>query len=195
MYTIVHNIPWMTFNVLLAVLGVIFGWLFLSVKNSLFKTLFCIFWLLFIPNTIYIVTDLSHLPEDLGEVGGFFKLILILQYIFLTIIGIVSFIIAVYPFEKLLNTSKSRLIKNHDVLFLVCVNFLISFGVIMGRIQRTNSWEAVTMIPKVIGDGFLVLGSTQLMMFVFICGMLCNVLYFVFRDKFMKYKILKRKAR
>ncbi len=185
------NSIWMLFNIWLAVLGVVYGWLFLFTKNPLLKIFSFVLWLLFIPNTIYLLTDLTHFFEQIQNVSGIPQFILILQYIIITIIGVVTFILALYPFEKVI-TSKKVIGKKHDVFFIVAINFLISFGVILGRIQRTNSWEAFTNTQKTLHDMLQVLRSTELMVFVFIFGIFCNILYFSFRGKFLRYWFLKR---
>ncbi len=180
-----YNAFWMTLNVSLALIAVVFGWLMYLTKNSLIKILLFGFWLLFIPNTIYILTDVMHIPKQLSALPGIIeKLLLLFQYTLLLIIAVMSFVIALYPLEKLIILHKST--RKYAPVLIFLVNFIIAFGVVMGRMQRTNSWEVFTNLQKVIYDTIYVLTSTQQLLFVLFFGVLGNVLYFLLRKKVLQ---------
>lgn len=176
-----ENIFWITTNILLAVLAVDFGWLAWKVKQKPLKPILWLLWLLFVPNTIYMLTDLIHFQEQFSKVNKstIDTAILIIQYATLMFATVITFVLAMYPFEKAL----SRFYKKETQLFFVlfAVNFIIAFGTVIGRVQRTNSWEVFTNIGKVIKDSINVFSSLELMALVIFFGILNNCVYFFFR--------------
>ena len=176
------NLEWMPWNILLALIGVLFGFLMVRNKNIVVRAFCAFIWLLFMPNTIYILTDLWHLPEQLPKIASNLILPLILQYIILEIAGIGTFIIGLYFFERLIRDKKYRLQEAQVTFLLLAVNFVIGFGVVVGRVQRTNSWEVFTNIGRVFQDAYNVLISPTLIIFTIAIAVIGNVLYFLFRD-------------
>lgn len=174
------NTFWITGNILLGVIAVVLGWLALKVKSPMKKAILGFLWLLFIPNTIYMLTDIIHFQNQFLHVEGLHKIILVLQYGTVVLAGFVTFFLGLYPFEKIL-TKLYR--KNVSLVWplLFIANFIIAFGLVIGRIQRTNSWEVFTNFPKVIQDVMNVLVSTELMILVIFFGILNNLIYFLLR--------------
>ncbi|OGH11998.1 MAG: hypothetical protein A2857_05110 [Candidatus Levybacteria bacterium RIFCSPHIGHO2_01_FULL_36_15] len=183
-----ENISWMLVNVILAALGVIFGWMFLNEKRSIFKIALFLLWFAFVPNTIYLVTDIQYLGKQLFSVQPLIQIILILQYTVLMFLAITTYVYALYPFEKFLHSK----FKKNSVLInyvLIITNFLIAFGVALGKIQRTQSWYVFTEPQRVLYDGFQAYDSSTQMMFVIIFGILINILYFGIRSTVLKLKL------
>lgn len=177
MYEILYNFSWMGFNIFLAVLGVIFAQLMLKAKSKTSKIGFGILWLLFLPNTIYIVTDIIHLAESLSKTNGIYQIIVVIQYIILEIVGLLSFFYSLSPFEKILHKKFPKhptAILNSIVVF----NFVIAFGLVLGRVQRTNSWDVFTNMNRVLNDSLHTFSSAELMLYTFLFGLLGNIVYF-----------------
>lgn len=108
-----------------------------SITNSKFlSALFLILWLLFIPNSPYIVTDLKHVDNDYGI--QWFDLILILVF---AINGLLLGIISMLDIFRLLQHKYSTKI-THSVVGLICI--LGGFGIFLGRFLRFNSWDIIT---------------------------------------------------
>jgi uncharacterized membrane protein len=181
------NLDWMFFNTMLAVIPVLAGLLTVLSRRWYMKVVFGIVWLLFVPNTIYILTDIKHIPFNMSRASsGFDLMLLFLQYVVFVLIGIYSFLFAVYPIEhQLLSYRNKKHTFNIDI-FLFILNFIIAFGVVLGRIQRTNSWEVFTNFEKVVMDVMDTLSSFQLVLFVIVFGVIANTLYFLLRDQTAK---------
>jgi len=170
------NFKWMGENVGLALLGVLFCFLFLRTKSILFKIIFFVFWVLFIPNTIYLITDIQHLPKQLSDTESLFKVFLTIQYFILIGLGVVTYIASVYPVEIFFEKNKKD--RRYASLFIFLFNFLIAFGVAIGKVQRTNSLDLITNPAQVFTDFYASASSNQIMLFVIIFGLVLNVLYF-----------------
>ncbi len=186
MNILIDNAFWMTGNILLGIIAVVLGLLALKTKNLLQKGILLFLWLLFIPNTSYMLTDIIHIPKQLHVLEGIYRTILILQYTLVMIVAIATFILALYPFEKILQKELKQKKTGIIQIILFFTNFVIAFGIVLGRIQRTNSWELFTNIGKVIQDGINVLTTKELLLLVVFFGILNNFIYFSLRGKIKK---------
>lgn len=113
--------------------------------NKLQLCLLCTAWLLFIPNSFYIITDLFHLKLR-EESTRWFDLTLIFSFAWN---GLLLGMLSVRHMEKTI----SRLLKiRQPLLFLLPVMWLIAFGVHIGRFMRFNSWDVITNPFSLIQD-------------------------------------------
>lgn len=176
---LLDNLPWMSWNIFLAVLALFFGYIFLKFKNLYIKILFFILWLFFVPNTIYLITDMQYIPEQFMEIEPSFKILLLIQYFALLILGILTFILGFYPLDKMLFKYKKS--KNFRMTILIVINYLIAFGVALGRFERINSWDIVVNFKKVLESSVNLLNTVEIVLFIFLLGTFCNLVYFFFR--------------
>lgn len=186
METLLLNSIWMTYNLCLGAIGVVAGWL--AIKNSHFwlRIIFGFVWLLFMPNTLYMLTDLMHLIRQWNMTEGEMKILLVFQYELFVFLAIAFFICGLYPFEKFLTKILPKR-KYLMLAILIIMNFIIGFGVTMGRIERTNSWEVVTYTENVVDDSLSVAKSVKSMMLAIFFGIVGNVIYFPLKTKIVKY--------
>lgn len=174
MEVLLENIGWMSLNITLAFVGVMFGYLMQS-RHPIFKIIFLILWLLFVPNTVYILTDIIHIPEQASQLGWVNQIILLTQYIVLISLGVLTFLISMRLFEKTLPKVKDKSMHN---LILVMTIYLIAFGVMLGRIHRANSWEIFTAPQRVIESSITLFSSPSTLLIIFLFGTLVNLIYF-----------------
>jgi uncharacterized membrane protein len=93
-------------------------------------------WLLFFPNAPYILTDLFHLRLK-SAMPKWFDLILILSFAWT---GLVFGFLSLWDIEKILSKSMNRIWMS---LISVCLLFIGSFGIYLGRYLRWNSWDII----------------------------------------------------
>lgn len=99
-------------------------------------------WLLFLPNSLYIITDLIHLYYR-PPVPFWYDMLLVLLSVFN---GIALGFISIRHVEIIIfRRHAERLL----FLFRLTVMFSISYGVYMGRYLRFNSWDAIVNPLKV----------------------------------------------
>lgn len=174
-----NNSIWMTFNISLAVISVMASLLFFLTKNILKKFLCTLFWFFFFPNTIYMLTDLQHFFSQIYKVSYEELFLLTLQYILLVAISIITFVIGLYSFELFLK--KSFLKNQHHKFFIIFFfNYIVAFGVALGRLRRINSWEILTDFENVFLQAITLIASSEGILFTIMFGLLTNVLYIVF---------------
>lgn len=177
----------MTWNAILAIISVILGWLICKKKKTAIQWLLVIVWLIFIPNTLYVLTDLTHLAEQWVILYGLEKFIVIMQYFFLIVFGVATFVISLYFFECMLTRLFQKKISASAIHSIIgSMNFVIGFGVIMGRVQRTNSWHIFTNPLRVYDDSIQIISSPLLLIGVIAFGLIGNIIYFSMRDVYKK---------
>jgi uncharacterized membrane protein len=190
---LIYNLSWMLFNIFLALIPVVVA-VFLTKKlHTFIRILLFIVWFLFFPNTIYIITDLQYLPYQLLNSSLTFQILLSLQYAVLVIIGIITFLIALLPFENII--SKYKIKGREKALLYIGMNFVFAFAVILGKIQRTNSWDVFINLPKVVKDVQATIASSQFLFYILIFGVITNIIYFSIRGIFFKKISFKKKKR
>lgn len=105
-------------------------------RNDRFILLF-IAWLLFLPNSFYIITDLFHL-EDRKVVPLWFDLALIFSFAWN---GILLGIASIRQMEKMLMCKWPQL---QEWQFVYPMMLLNALGIYIGRYLRYNSWDVIT---------------------------------------------------
>ena len=95
-------------------------------------------WLLFIPNSFYIITDLFHFTH-IRSAPKWFDLLLIFSFAWN---GILCGIISLQRVEIIMIKLFRR--KSFSLFFVFAVMWLSAFGVYIGRYLRFNSWDIVT---------------------------------------------------
>lgn len=184
----------MVFNSQLALFAVFFGILFLYFKKGFLHHFFGLLWLLFLPNTIYMITDMIHLLRQWGRVDEGIKLILLVQYFILEFVCVVTYLYGMVPFEKQL--LKRRLSEVQKVWLLIAFNFVIAFGMVLGRIERVNSWDVFVNPMGVLESVYNTIISPFHLLLLVLFGLFINCLYFLFRDYMIRiaHVVRRRKA-
>ncbi len=93
-------------------------------------------WLLFIPNSFYIITDLVHFTR-IRTAPKWFDLLLIFSFAWN---GILCGIISLRRVETLITLMRG---KQFSVLMVFIVMWLCAFGIYIGRFLRYNSWDII----------------------------------------------------
>src|SRR5579863_4015173 len=155
-----YNNSWMIYNIFLALIAVGLGYISYVLRIRVIQYILLLFWLLFLPNTIYIFTDLVHLIEQWRHVSLLIRPLLILQYSVYEIVGICTFVLAFSPFEKII-TSIDWL-KKRKIVTIIIFNFIIAFGMVLGRVERINSWQVFTHPLTVLLSAIHVITSLPL---------------------------------
>lgn len=112
--------------------------------RPLFFYIFLTVWLLMVPNSFYIITDLFHL-RIAERMPLWFDLALIFSFAWNALLmGALS----VRQVERLVEQRW----KGHRVFFSTPVMFLIALGIYIGRYLRYNSWDVLTNPFQLLQD-------------------------------------------
>lgn len=120
------------------------GW----VSNRLIFVPLFLVWLLFIPNSFYIITDLFHLGDHYNDrqAPQWFDLAMILSFVWN---GLLLGVLSVRQMEHIL---LPRLSLQSELLFLYPIMWLNALGIYTGRYLRYNSWDVITDPFQLLGD-------------------------------------------
>jgi uncharacterized membrane protein len=103
-----------------------------------------ILWLVFLPNTFYIITDLIHIRTTPGDFA-WFDLVMLISFAF-------TGIVLGFTGLRLIHERFIRLYGQIGAQWLIsAIIVLASFGVYIGRFLRLNSWD----VFKSPGDAFI----------------------------------------
>ncbi|MDX2001343.1 MAG: DUF1361 domain-containing protein [Chitinophagales bacterium] len=134
-------------------------------------------WLLFFPNTFYIITDLFHL-RHVRSVPLWFDTLLIVSYAWN---GIVLGCLSLRRVQVYL-----RIVYGELLAFMGTIAFLMlaSFGIYLGRYQRWNSWDIIAQPVGLFWEIFQMLRHPfhHLSIWMMICliGTFLCLCYFTF---------------
>jgi uncharacterized membrane protein len=151
-YAIIY-IPW---NFILGILPfflcyLVFKKTWLTGYMEVFYRFFWFFiWLLFIPNTAYIITDVRHIngfcstnyhnicPENAWMIVFFF------------VYGLIGWILYYYTLEQMLYYLRTKFSEKISFIFTLLIIPTISLGILLGLINRLNSWDIFKRFETVI---------------------------------------------
>ena len=151
-------IPW---NIFLALVP-----LLLALKIDKFKGsklwLLGIVWLLFLPNSFYVVTDLIHLnsvqvykenivgPFVTYDNIGYFTIVYDALYLFTC--SVISFAYGLESIRLVKNKFSKIISKSHINLALYSTFLLSGIAIYLGRFVRFNSWDIIVRPWKIVID-------------------------------------------
>lgn len=135
-------------------------------------------WVVFFPNSPYILTDLFHLIHRRGA-PLWFDLVLILSFAWT---GLLFGIASLMDIEQVLQNYMS---KSKTMIATIIFLFVSGYGIYIGRYLRWNSWDIITN-PFALSHDILVnlihpeyhLRAWGTTLFV---GLLLNLIYFSFK--------------
>jgi uncharacterized membrane protein len=94
-------------------------------------------WLLFIPNSFYLLTDFIHLHHS-NSLQYLFDAVILCCF---TVAGFYAGIVSLLQIHKLGEMKFSQKVCDY-LMIIIC--YLISFGIYLGRILRFNSWDILS---------------------------------------------------
>lgn len=134
------------------------------------SVLLIITWLLFLPNSFYIITDFVHLTLS-NKYTFWYDLLLISSY---SSLGFLLGILSLKDFEDYL---LQKLSQKFSLIIIFGITILCGFGIYMGRILRYNSWDILQNPMQLFSDLFEVFGTKESVAFSFLFGLFIYFFY------------------
>ena len=149
-----------------------------NIKSKISLIFIIIVWILFFPNSPYILTDLFHLRAR-NSIPIWYDLIVILSYAWT---GLICGFISLNDIEKSLSAYGKRSSINGVIVFFL---FMSSFGVYLGRFLRWNSWDVLNnpfgLFSDIIVRFIYPLEYTKTWGVTVLMGIMLNFMYFTFK--------------
>lgn len=145
-----HDFAYMIWNLFLAWIPfVITLWLVRVLNRSLWSSWYALgltlLWIVFLPNSFYMLTDLIHI-RDLSETNLINGVVMFSSFI---LIGLWLGLASVY----LVHRQLAKRLRPRTAFFIVeFVLLLCSFAIYVGRDLRWNSWDVVTNPAALLFD-------------------------------------------
>lgn len=170
----------------------------LHILSSFLTILGFIAWILLLPNSGYLVTELNmtHREQDKKPVALWYDIISVLSF---AISGIVNTVLGINIFKIIIliyfdPDQVGRLYKISFIFLEILINLLVSIGIYLGRNIRFNSWDILRpfkFISKLIAHFKEENKFKNFAMFVLlhtIFFLIMGRLFAFNTDKFLKYK-------
>jgi uncharacterized membrane protein len=125
---------------------------FKNINEKIAAILFFMLWLLFIPNSVYVLTDVRHLlnycPVNYYRIciNNAWMIVFFFTY---ASIGWVTFVLLLNQMKAIFKEAYGQLIEK---LFVIIIIPIISLGVLLGLVNRWNSWEVFLDPLKIINS-------------------------------------------
>lgn len=183
-----YNAGWMSYNLLLAIVAWGLAYVGFARKQSLGVSLMIwLLWLLFLPNTAYVLTDIQHFWGQIIALPTDLWFWLVIEYMILYAVGIVAYFGSMYLFERYISRMKwLKKSQSMRVVIMCGLNLLVGIGVVMGRVQRTNSWDLFTQPMRTVNDLIVVVSTTDTIAYVTLFWILTTALYFLLKRLALK---------
>ncbi|KRF06544.1 hypothetical protein ASG89_18995 [Paenibacillus sp. Soil766] len=124
-----------------------------SKVKSIFLVLLGMLWLLFFPNSPYVITDLIHLTvkKDLYATNGIIGFAYWIDFVVIHLFTWTSLLLGAFSTYQIQYVLMSLFNKTISWCFVMITSIAGGYGILLGREYRLNSWEAITDWSKVTG--------------------------------------------
>jgi uncharacterized membrane protein len=141
-------------------------------ENKWYRVVGLLIWLLFLPNSFYLLTDFFHLNK-FNTVPIWFDLMVVSSF---SLTGFLFGIFSLFTIEKLLRDHYSVSISK---IILLTSLYLTAFGIYLGRYLRFNSWDVISNPIEVLNSCINCLFIRDVQNFTLGFGTFLLVIYFV----------------
>lgn len=127
-------------------------------------------WLLFFPNTFYLITDYIHLNNhsyiklENGIYHFYYDFLMWFDFILISLFAFLGYFLGVLSLNNIHKLILSNWGRGLSWLLILLIAFITGFGIYLGRFLRFNSWDAIVNPTSLIVD---ILQNINLDSFVF----------------------------
>jgi uncharacterized membrane protein len=137
------------------------------------NSLYGLVWLLFIPNSFYILTDFTHLhfkttfqfSLDMLIISGF------------SFVGFYVGLLSIHTMRQLVIAKYGNTKGN---IFILTISFLSAFGIFLGRVLRFNSWDIISKPIQLASTSINALFSLETIIYTLQLGTIILISYILF---------------
>jgi uncharacterized membrane protein len=146
---------------------------FFDTSKKIQNYMYTLTWLVFIPNTFYILTDFTHLHfKNTFQFG--LDLLIISSFSFA---GFYVGLLSLYHMHQLTVAKYGAKSGN---LFIMIISFLSAFGIYLGRVLRFNSWDIISKLVELVYTSIAALFSFETIIYTLQLGTIILISYIIF---------------
>lgn len=115
-------------------------------------------WLLFFPNTFYLITDYIHLNNhsyvklENGIYYFYYDFLIWFDFILISLFAFLGYFLGVLSLNNIHKLILSKRGRGLSWLLILLIAFITGFGIYLGRFLRFNSWDAIVNPTSLIAD-------------------------------------------
>ena len=146
---------------------------FFNTSKKIQNSFYGLIWLLFIPNSFYILTDFTHLhfkttfqfSLDMLIISGF------------SFVGFYVGLLSIHTIRQLVIAKYGNTKGN---IFILTISFLSAFGIYLGRVLRFNSWDIISKPIQLAYTSIYALFSLETIIYTLQLGTIILISYILF---------------
>ncbi len=151
-----YSLIYVVWNIILGIIPFFLCYAIFSLQKqkSNYKKIYQFFvfviWLLFVPNAAYIFTDMRHINGFCLKttnnicVGNAWMIAFFFAY------AIIGWVLYYYSLEQMLVYVRQNISKKNAKLFPLLAIPIISLGLLLGLVDRLNTWDVFVKLPEVL---------------------------------------------
>jgi uncharacterized membrane protein len=167
----------LVWNLFLAWIPIILIYFTSEKTKKVWLPIILILWIMFFPNTPYLITDLKHLNHSLPFIEYWLDLFI------LSITSLLGFLLTVFAIFQIKNKLSYFIPKKLTSIFIIFIIIVSGFGVFLGRFERLNSWHIITNTKEVFNTTINVLktivNEPKNLIFVLLFSLTIGFLYLI----------------
>jgi uncharacterized membrane protein len=137
------------------------------------NSLYGLVWLLFIPNSFYILTDFTHLHFKTTFQFSL-DMIIISSFCF---VGFYVGLLSIHTIRQLVIAKYGNTKGN---IFILIISYLSAFGIYLGRVLRFNSWDIISKPIQLAYTSIYALFSFETIIYTLQFGTIILISYILF---------------
>lgn len=113
------------------------------------KIVIGILWILFFPNTFYLITDYIHLNNhsyvklENGIYHFYYDFLMWFDFVLISLFAFLGYFLGVLSLNNIHKLILSKWSKGLSWFFILLIAFITGFGIYLGRFLRFNSWDVI----------------------------------------------------
>ena len=175
------NFDYLIWNLFLAWVPLILALSIKKFQNWPVQIVVVLLWLLFLPNSPYLITDLIHLNERHLSANWSDAMVIFIA----ALTGLSTGIVSLRIVHKWIQNSIGP---PGAYLSMIVVFVLTGYGIFLGRIQRWNSWDLFTRPTAVLSDAFEQLNNPQAINITVTFSLFLAILYYTTNEQYKNKK-------
>lgn len=146
---------------------------FFNTNKKIQNSFYGLIWLLFIPNSFYILTDFTHLHF---KTTFQFSLDMLIISSF-SFVGFYVGLLSIHTMRQLVIAKYGNTKGN---IFILIISFLSAFGIYLGRVLRFNSWDIISKPIQLAYTSIYALFSLETIIYTLQLGTIILISYILF---------------